>query len=345
MGTIVTKYNPGVQIGGDDWLTLHRNENLFAGSDWTVDAASRLLREVNISSYPDPNSQQLCEALAELYGVTPENIFVGNGSDEVLSDLLGLLRHTYDCISVTDICFKVYLLLANRFNFQVARLPGNTFQTGSISVEGFRGLAVIDSPNSITGHSLSRESLLSLAKDEDDFLIWDNVYGDFGDQMLPKPLPKNMVIVRSFSKFYGLAGLRVGYCIADSAIISELLARKDAFNVNAFAQVMAYEALQRRETFQSLSCQMLACREELVTELRQRGFRMHKPSGNFLFATHPGFSAKFIQTELLKKQIAVRHFEDGLTQNHIRIAIPPRAGVLRLIEALGDIIQKGTLRQ
>ena len=341
MGTekIVTKYDPGAEISGEGWLCLHRNENLFVSRDWTIDTAKKLVQEAAISTYPGPTCEKLRETIAELYDVNPENVFVGNGSDEVLSDLLGLLRHSYESMSVLDVCFKIYLLLAERFGFRLDILPGNTFETGQISVDGWRGLAVVDSPNAITSTCLSLENLNELASDAHSFLIWDNAYGEFAGDTLPKTIQKNVAVVRTFSKFYGLAGLRIGYCIADGAIVDELLARKDAFNVNGFAQVMALEALRRREEFNSLWYQLLECRQELVTRLRSLGFQVHKPSGNFVLATHPTYSAEFIQRELQKRRVAVRRFQGELTSNFMRITVPPMAGVERLIDALTEVLK------
>jgi len=331
------KYNPGAELKGDDWLHLHRNENLLIDSHWTVEAAQKLAAPAAIASYPNANSDALRAALAELYGVKPGNVFVGNGSDEVLADLLHLLRRSYDRMSVLDVCFKIFLLLAERYDFQLETLPGNTFATGQISVDGWKGLAVIDSPNAITSAAFMFERLKELAKNENAFLILDNAYGEFAGDLVPPTIQKNIVVVRTFSKFYGLAGLRVGYCIADEALVAELLARKDAFNVNSFAQVMALEALRRRKDFEAIRDRLLECRRALIQRLHGFGFTTHPAAGNFLLATHPDFSAELIQNELMKQHIAVRRFDGKLTSNYIRITVPPMSDVERLTDALDEI--------
>lgn len=335
----VAKYNPGAELRGEGWTHLHRNENLLIGSDWTVEAAQKLAAQAAIASYPNANSDALRAALAELYGVKPGNVFVGNGSDEVLADLLHLLRRSYDRMSVLDVCFKIFLLLAERYDFQLETLPGDTFATGQISVEGWKGLAVIDSPNAITSASVAFERLKELAKDEASFLIWDNAYGEFAGDAVPPTIQKNIVVVRTFSKFYGLAGLRVGYCIADEALVAELLARKDAFNVNSFAQVMALEALRRKKEFDAIRDRLLECRQTLINRLHDFGFKTHPAAGNFVLATHADFSAELIQNELMKRRIAVRRFDGKLTSNYIRITVPPIPDVERLTAALEEIIR------
>jgi histidinol-phosphate aminotransferase len=338
-GRIVAKYDPGAEINGNNWLHLHRNENLLIDSDWMIEAAQRLVEKAAIASYPNANSDALRAALAELYAVKPENVFVGNGSDEVLADLFHLLRYSYDRISVPDVCFKIFLLLAERYGYHLDILPGNTFATGQIAVVGWKGLAVVDSPNAITSATAAPETLQALAQDEKSFLIWDNAYGEFAGDMVPQTIQKNVVIVRTFSKFYGLAGLRVGYCIADETIIAELLARKDAFNVNSLAQVMALEALRRRKEFETIRDRLVECRQALVKRLHDFGFQMHPAMGNFALATHPDFSAEFIQNELMQRHIAVRRFGGKLTANYIRITVPPLPGLERLTAALEEIIK------
>lgn len=336
----VAKYNPGAELHGDDWLHLHRNENLLIGAEWTVEAARQLITQAAIASYPNANSDTLRAALAELYGVKPQNIFVGNGSDEVLADLFHLLRHSYERMGVLDVCFKIFLLLAERYGYQLEVLPGNTFATGQIAVGGWQGLAVVDSPNAITSATVAPEVLQALAHDEKSFVIWDNAYGEFAGDVVPQKIQKNVVIVRTFSKFYGLAGLRVGYCIADEALIAELLARKDAFNVNSLAQVMALEALRRRKEFEAIRDRLLECRQVLVARLQNFGFQTHAPGGNFVLTTHPHFSAEWLQNALMQQRIAVRRFESKLTANHIRITVPPMAEVERLTVALDKILIK-----
>ena len=144
-------YDPGVEVGGGQVLSLHRNENLFVGPEWSIETARRLVPAAGVSSYPDATSLPLRIALAEHFGVEPGNIFVGNGSDEVLADLFSLLRAERDELWTLDVCFGVYPMLAERMGYERRILPGRTFETGRIEAEGFDGLAVVDSPNGLSG--------------------------------------------------------------------------------------------------------------------------------------------------------------------------------------------------
>lgn len=330
-------YDAGPDVSSADILALHRNENLFVGPDWTMDTAREVVARSGISVYPDPTCQTLRHALAERYDVSPAQIFVGNGSDEVLADLLALLRIRYDRLHILDVGFKVYPLLAERLGYRLEVLPDQTFVTGRVRAPAAGGLALVDSPNAISGASLDHEELLGLASHDESFLIWDNVYGEYSGDPLPRPLPRNVVFVRSFSKYYALAGLRVGYCIADTEIVEALLERKDPFNVNGFAQAMALEALSRPEYFRTLVEEMKSCREALEEGLRNMGFRVVRSSGIAVLAMHPQYPARQLQQDLLERNIAVRWFDDPVISDFIRITVPPVDGVRRCLEALAQV--------
>ncbi len=323
----------------EDVLCLHRNENLLVGRDWAVDAARDLIEQAAISSYPDATCLPLRTAIAELYGVSAESVFLGNGADEVLSDLFGVLHDSYDCMHVLDVRFKVYDLLAERLGFTQQILPGNAFETGHLDTSGFKGLAVVDSPNAITGRSMPTEELMQLAASEDSFVIWDNVYGEYGHDTIPCPLPQNMAFVRSFSKFYGMAGLRLGYCIANEKLIARMLAQKDVFNVNALAQVMALEAIRRQSSFEDLRDELVANRTRLVEGLEQLGFSVLPSNSVGVLATHSNHPGASIQAALLEKKIAVRRFDDERIRDYVRITVAPMEQIEHFLKTLSDCLK------
>jgi histidinol-phosphate aminotransferase len=331
-------YDPGLQIEGDGWLTLHRNENLFADPDLLDEMARRAIKKVTLSTYPHPTSLVLRERLAELYGVDAENVFVGNGSDEVLSELLRSLRPSYEGLWLQDIGYAIHPLLAARLAYRVEVLPGRTFSTGRVEPPPAPCLSVVDSPNAITGGAVGAEELLALARERGSFLVWDNAYGEIAGDAMPQEVRPNLVVVRTFSKFYALAGARVGYCVGDRALVAEMLQRKDAFNVSAFAQAVALEALERREHFVHLAQQMTTSREQLAGMLRALGFEVRPPRGNFVLARHPSRAAAALQQALAGKRIAVRRFPKAPTDDYLRVTVPPLAGLERLIEALEDLV-------
>lgn len=338
MSSFDSTYDPGVEVSGEDVLSLHRNENLFVGPEWSIETARRLVPAAGISSYPDSTSGPLRAALGEHYGVGAENVFVGNGSDEVLADLLALQRASWDELWTLDVCFGVYPMLAERLGFRRRELPGRTFETGRVESAGFRGLAVVDSPNGMTGARLPAEDVLALARDQRSFLVWDNVYGEYAGDHYPAECPENVAFVRSFSKFYGLAGLRIGYCIADADLVARLLERKDAFNVNGMAQAMALEALRRHAEFEALRDRLLGAREDLCRALEALGLDVRRSEIVAILARHPGLTAAELQRALLQHRIAVRHFARGPISDWVRITVAPDEPRARLLAALEEIL-------
>jgi len=336
--TFRSTYDPGVEVAGREVLCLHRNENLFVGPEWSIETARRLVPEAAVSSYPDATSAPLRTALGEHYGVGPERVFVGNGSDEVLADLLSLLRAERDELWTLDVCFGVYPMLAERLGYERRVLPGRSFETGRIDADGFDGLAVVDSPNGMSGVRFDPAEVLALAADPRAYLIWDNVYGEYAGDSLPSDAPPNVAFVRSFSKFYGLAGLRVGYCIAAPPVVARLLERKDAFNVNGFGQVMALEALRRASEFEALRDELLTARVELVGELEGLGLDVRPSEIVAVLARHPRVPAAELQAELLRRGVAVRRFADGPISDWVRITVAPKAPRERLLAALTAIL-------
>ena len=341
---VSSKYDPGVQVEGDEFLCLHRNENLLVDAEMMASIARELLDRISIPTYPDAKCGRLRGAIASLYGVSEKNVFVGNGADEVLADLLDLLREEYGVLHVLDTHFKVYDLLADRCGYQLCVLPGETFRSGRIRMdrEGPSGLSVVDSPNAITSSCLPFEDIAGLYAGSRSFCIWDNVYGEFAGDSIPNIIPRNLAIVRSFSKFWGMASLRIGYCIADADLVQQLLDRKDVFNCNGLAQEMAVAVLQRRERFQAIAGSLLSARSALVEGLRQRGFATHEASGNFVLAHHPAWPAADLQHELLTRRIAVRRFPDSPVSNHIRITVPKLEDLAILTQALDGILEKAS---
>lgn len=333
-------YDAGIQHGKERLLCLHRNENLFVGADWIVERARAVAADIDVRSYPDPTASTLRRTLAAHHGVPVDRIFTGNGSDEVLALLFATMRERYDAVSTLDVCFKVYPMLAARYGYTARTLPGDTFATGRIDAPtDFRGFAVVDSPNSITGVHVAPDAVLALAADPTAFVVWDNVYGEYAGDRIPADLPSNVAVVRSFSKFYALAALRVGYCIADPSVVATLDARRDVFNVNGFAQAMAVDALARHEQFERHRAEMIACRTDLVERLEARGFRVQPPAGHFVYATHDGIDGLELQRRLMDRGVAVRHFFDPpIAAQWVRITVPPPAGVDQLTEALDDVL-------
>lgn len=316
-------YDPGIDAQEDRWLRLHRNENLFIEKEWLSKLANNVIKSLTLSSYPDSSCSQLRQELGQLYHVDPDQIFIGNGSDEIIADLFHYLRSNYSEMVTLPLTYKVYPFLLQRYGFtQLTKEKASP-----------KHCCIIDSPNSLTGEKFDIKKIPS------SFMIWDNVYGEFAhDQPNFKQLDSSTVLLRSFSKFYGLASLRIGYGIADAKVVHELMKRKDIFNVNGFGQAMALQVLEHRDYFEALIPKISQARTALQKELKALGFSLSSSEANFVWATHPSVSAEVIQKHLERAYIAVRRFPDPTIQSYLRITVPPLEQLERVIQVIKQCV-------
>ncbi|OGN64870.1 MAG: hypothetical protein A2888_01000 [Chlamydiae bacterium RIFCSPLOWO2_01_FULL_28_7] len=325
-------YEPGLAIKDENSLALHRNENLFIEKEWFEYLTKEASLKANIRFYPDPNYITLREELAKLHNVDLENIYVGNGADGVLADVLGYLKNVYNEMTILDIGFPVYAILAERLKYSIKKI--NRTETDKIDVNE---LVVFDSPNSITGEVFSSKIFQTILNKKGSFLIWDNTYGEFADDKITSFFD-NLIYVKSFSKYFGLAGLRLGYCIASKDLIKKLALYKDVYNVNSMVEVMALEVLKYRNKFEFYKNQMLNCKKRLEKILLNLGFILSQSKGNFVFIKHSKFSAKWLENKFFEKNILIRRFSNPLIENYVRIAIPPENKFNYFVDSLEQII-------
>ncbi len=318
-------YDPGIGKISENCIALHRNENLFIDARFQSDLIKEASTAFNLNTYPESNSYDLRKALAEKYQCTPEEIYIGNGADGVLADLFQHLRNDFNEMGLQPLTYQVYPYLCKRYEYQQKLLEETT------------QLWVVDSPNSINGDVFDFESINTKPK----FTIWDNVYGDY-DPVNKDPIfnKNDFVRVNSFSKFYGLASLRIGYCIGHPDFIANLLAKKDIYNVNSAAQQIALLALKNHDYYSSLASEMLKAKKALVNALNNLGFTVDKGNANFIRVLHPSLNMAEIEDQLRTQGILVRHFKTKELQNSLRIAVPPQDLGEKLIETLKIIIKR-----
>ncbi len=310
-----------LETAESQWLRLHRNENLFLEKAWLTELGKETISSLNLAQYPDSDCRLLRERLGQLYGIDEDRIFIGNGSDEILAILLHYLREYFSEAVTPAITYRVYPLLLQRYDYRQLALEKASKDR----------LCLIDSPNSLTGE-ISRVFEIPSA-----FLIWDNIYGEISNMQLDlKRMSPNTVIVRSFSKFYGLASLRIGYCFASREIVQALMNRKDIFNVNGFAQAMALRVLEHKQVFDSLIPKIYQARHALEAGLRSLGFLLSNSHTNCVWMTHPFVSAEVLQRNLEEFYVMVRRFSEPGLCSYLRITVPP----LEKVEYLLDLIRR-----
>lgn len=316
-------YNPGLEASGDHWIKLHRNENLFIKKEWLKKIGIDAIRSLNLSQYPDPNCALLRARLGQLHNIDPECIFVGNGSDEILDILFHSLRSKFSEAVTPAITYRIYPLLLQRYDYKHLTLEAASEHR----------LCLIDSPNSLTGE---RTNIFDVPAA---FLIWDNVYGEFAnDKLNLHQMTPSTVIIRSFSKFYGLANLRIGYCFADAEIVRNLMRRKDVYNVNGFAQEMALRVLDYKDKFDALIPTITEARNVLSEGLKALGCVVSNSKSNSIWVTHSEVPAVIIQDQLEKSHILVRRFPEPTLGNYLRITVPPLEHVRHLLKIIKKVV-------
>lgn len=332
------RYNAGIDTDTTGWLNLHRNENLFLDNAILKEIVINAVKSSAISTYPDTSCQALKSELARLYQIDPKNIFIGNGADEVLSSLLFLLRKKFDQVNLPRIGFKMYDFLAEKYNYEALHFYNYPISEQE-NISDKQGLFIIDSPSSITGSAISDKTFDTIISDKKNLLIFDNVYGEFNDDPMPK-IRENLVVVRHFSKFYGLAALRVGYCIAPEEIINDLNYFKEPFNVNSIGMLAAIECLKRYEYFRSKAQEAAIAKTNFEKQLAEANFTVCKSTVNFLLVKHKYIDAAILHRQLEKRKIATRHFSaDPYLKEYIRITIPPKDQAIKAIDSINEIIK------
>lgn len=339
-------YVPGEQPRMADLVKLNTNENPLGPSPRVLEAirgeASDALR-----LYPDPQATALRAALASYHKVRPEQVFVGNGSDEVLAHAFAaLLKHDAPLL-FPDITYSFYPVYCGLFGIACETVPLD--QAMRIRVADYRrpaGAIILPNPNAPTGIALSRTEIATLLDEHPDApVVIDEAYVDFGaETAIPLVASHpNLLVVQTMSKSRALAGLRVGYAIGDADLIEALTRVKDSFNsypLGRPAQAGAIAALADEAHFQHSRARVIEGRERLTGGLRRFGFEVLPSSANFVFARHPSHEGAALAAALRQRAVIVRHFSAPRISDYLRITVGSDEQIDRLLSALSHILGK-----
>ena len=337
-------YVPGEQPRMVELVKLNTNENPIGPSPRVLEAIRREATDT-LRLYPDPQATALRTALATYHQVRPEQVFVGNGSDEVLAHAFSaLLKHDAPLL-FPDITYSFYPVYCRLFGIAYEAVPLD--EAMQIRVTDYRrpaGALIVPNPNAPTGVALSRGEIATLLEDHPDApVVIDEAYVDFGAE---KAIPliashRNLLVVQTMSKSRALAGLRVGYATGDANLIEALTRVKDSFNsypLDRLAQVAAIAAVEDDDWFRETCTKVMASRERLTVELQTLGFDVVPSAANFVFARHPEHDAATLAARLKEKEIFVRHFKLPRIDQHLRITIGTDAECDALIAALRALL-------
>lgn len=332
-------YVPGEQPREAGFVKLNTNESPYPAPASVIDAVCRECEAGTLNKYPDPNCTAVRESLAEITGVPYGQILAGNGSDEVLR----LVCHAYlncaagDQVGMLWPTYSLYSVLAEMFGASVRRysVAEPDYVISDEAANARVKVFFLANPNPPIGTAYSADVIRKMATAQPDrLLIVDEAYVDFAesDAMPVYAECPNIVITRTFSKSFSLAGARFGYLIAREPIISELEKVKDSYNVNRLTQAAALAATKERSYFRDMAKRIIGDREYLISELRKRGFTIPASRGNFVFARR--HDAQQLYERLKARRILVRYFRNPELADGLRISIGTRKDLDALLAGI-----------
>lgn len=337
-------YVAGEQPKIANLVKLNTNENPYGPSPRAL-AAIRAATDDGLRLYPDPDSSALRAAIAARHGLSPDMVFVGNGSDEVLAHVfMGLLKHDLPLL-YPDISYSFYPVYSRLYDIETVEIPLR--EDFSIGLEDYRrpaGAIIFPNPNAPTGMALPLSAIEALLADQPQtVVVVDEAYVDFGAESAIALISRhpNLLVVQTLSKSRSLAGLRVGFAIGQPHLIEALVRVKDSFNsypLDRLAQAGATAAIEDEVWFESCRQKVIASRDRLTDALVARGFTVLPSAANFLFARHAMRGGAELQAALRQRAVIVRHFAKPRIGDFLRISIGTEAENAALIDALDDCL-------
>lgn len=340
----IQPYTAGEQPDKTDFIKLNANENPFPPSP----KVARVIREFNgeaLKKYPNADAAPLAAALAERFGLERGNVFVGNGSDDVLALCFRAFFNSDKPVIYPDITYSFYPVWCEMLKIPYETVPvDGSFNINAADYRRPNGGVVIANPNAPTSIGRGLDFIRDiLDHNRESVVIVDEAYVDFGGESA-LPLLKefeNLVITQTFSKSRSMAGMRIGYALGNKEIISALFAAKDSYNsypMDSVAIAAGVASVEDEEYFVKTISRVIALRERLSEGLRALGFVLPDSSTNFVFAEHPKRSAKEISDYLKTRDIYVRHFSKPRIDNRLRITVGTEEEIGLLLGALKDFL-------
>ncbi|HNI38445.1 MAG TPA: histidinol-phosphate transaminase [Pseudomonadales bacterium] len=338
-------YTPGEQPKIINLVKLNTNENPYAPSPKAVAAMQAEVGE-DLRLYPDPDSTKLKQAIARYYGVSVDNVFVGNGSDEVLAHIFHGLFQQDAPILFPDITYSFYPVYCGLYNIAFRPIPlREDFSIRADDYVQSNGGIIFPNPNAPTGVLLPLVAIESLLqRNAESVVVVDEAYIDFGGDSAVSLIKKypNLLVTQTLSKSRSLAGLRVGLALGHADLIAGLERIKNSFNSYPLSRIAiagAAAAFDDREYFEQTRKSIIESRERLVTKLQALNFVVLPSAANFIFARHSQWVGEKLTQALRERAVLVRHFKGARTDNYLRITVGSEPQNQALLKALVEILR------
>lgn len=341
------EYVPGEQPKDMKYVKLNTNESPFPPSEGVVEAINDESVKL-LKLYPDPDCADLREKIAGLFGYRKENVFVSNGSDDILNfSFMAFCGEGNHSVVFPDISYGFYKVYADLYGVDYTQIP--LAEDFSISVEDYIGIGkniVIANPNAPTGLALDRATIERIvASNPNNFVLVDEAYVDFGAESAVGLVGKydNLLVVRTFSKSYSLAGARLGFAIGSEGLIADLNKIKystNPYNINRLSMIAGCRAIEDNMYYMN-NCKIIArTRRRVTEELRNMGFEVLDSKTNFIFARTPDMGGEELYLELKKRGVLVRHFTKEKIKDFNRITIGTDDEMNVFLRAVKEILGK-----
>ncbi len=335
-------YEPGFQPQQSDMVKLNTNENPYPPTP----AVLKVLAEIGpeqLRRYPDPEGNAFRQAAAEVNGVRPDNIMCCNGGDELLTIALRAFCDQRRPVAYPVPTYSLYPVLAKLQNCRAIEIPfDGEFNLPAKLASTDAGLTIVCNPNAPSGSFVSAGELASLADELRGVLLIDEAYVDFAEANCVSLVKNfdNVIILRSMSKGYSLAGLRFGYAVAAPALIAGLMKVKDSYNVDSVAVAAATAAIKDQKYFKENVEKVKKERKRLTERLRALGFEVPRSYANFVLAESKNCKAVEVYEKLTLRNIYVRYFAYPKLKDKLRITVGREEQNDKLLSALKEILSE-----
>ena len=346
----IEPYVPGEQPKDKKYIKLNTNENPYSPSEKVIEKIKSMNLE-DLKLYPDPDVSELRKVIAEYFSkkiderITKEQIFVGNGSDEVLALIFMTFFNKSDKVYYPDITYSFYPVYADLFDLKEVRIPLNeNFEIEIDKYFGVDGHIIITNPNAPTSIALKLEEVEEIVKkNPNQLVVVDEAYIDFGAESAVKLVNKydNVLVVQTFSKSRSFAGMRLGYAIGSGNIIEGLNRLKFSFNsytIDRISIEAGIESFKDDDYFVKINAKIIETREKTVKKLKELEFKVLNSSANFIFISHNKVFARDLYKQLKDNGILVRYFAKDRIDNYLRVTIGTDEEMEIFIEKLEKLL-------
>ncbi len=344
LASALEPYVPGEQPKDKTYIKLNTNENPYPPSPKALEAMKEAAN-ADLRLYPDPTCEELVQAAANYYGLSPKQTFAGNGSDELLAFAFAAFFDPARPVLFPDITYSFYKVYAKLCGITPKLIPlDEQFQVPIDQFAGDHGGMILPNPNAPTAILIPLDQVRKLLEaNPDRVVIIDEAYIDFGGESAVKLVPEypNLLVIQTLSKSRSLAGLRVGLAFGSEELIDGLNRIKNSFNsytMDRLALRGAVAALQDEAYFQETTAKVVATRDQIMTSLKDLGFIVTDSKANFLLISHPSYPAADLFKQLREQGILVRYFNSPRIDNYLRVTVGTDEEMAQLLAVLKTLI-------